>query len=145
MARPRIYRTDADRQRAYHKRRKRSVHFRSTTDLYSTLQWLFDELNAEFQFTMDVRARPTNAKCPHYHTPTQDGLQHVWTGTCWCNPPYGTVIEKWVRKAYESPHAGALVACLLLERPDTRWWHIYHPVGGGSIREGTPHVWRGLQ
>jgi phage N-6-adenine-methyltransferase len=125
MARSRIYRTNADRQRAYRQRRKRSVHFRSTTDLWSTPQPLFDTLNAEFGFTLDVCALPDNAKCAAYFTPIQDGLQQVWTGSCWCNPPYGAVIGRWVQKAYESAQAGALVVCLLPARPDTGWWHHF--------------------
>jgi phage N-6-adenine-methyltransferase len=125
LGRPRKYQTNADRQRAYRKRRKRSVHFRSDTDLWETPQALFDVLDAEFGFTLDVCALPENAKCPVFHTHEQDGLQQLWAGVCWCNPPYGTVIGRWVQKAYELALAGALVVCLLPARCDTRWWHDY--------------------
>jgi phage N-6-adenine-methyltransferase len=111
--------------RAYRKRLKRSVHFRSDTHLWSTPQAFFDALDAEFGFTVDVCALPSNAKCAVFYSPEQDGLQQVWTGVCWCNPPYGTVIAKWVQKAYESAKSGALVVCLLPGRMDTRWWHTY--------------------
>jgi phage N-6-adenine-methyltransferase len=125
VGRPRKYANNAERCRAYRKRLKRSVHFRSTTDLWSTPPALFDALNAEFGFTLDVCALPSNAKCADYFTPTQDGLQQIWTGVCWCNPPYGAVIGRWVQKAYESAQSGALVVCLLPARVDTRWWHTY--------------------
>ena len=38
------------------------------------------------------------------------------------NPPYGTGIGAWVRKAYESALLGATVVCLVPARTDTRWW-----------------------
>jgi phage N-6-adenine-methyltransferase len=111
--------------RAYRKRLKRSVHFRSDTHLWSTPQAFFYALDAEFGFTVDVCALPSNAKCAVFYSPEQDGLQQVWTGTCWCNPPYGTVIAKWVQKAYEASTMGATVVCLVPSRTDTRWWHTY--------------------
>jgi phage N-6-adenine-methyltransferase len=109
VGRPRKYATNAARQRAYRRRLKRSLHFRSTTHLWETPQWLFDELHAEFGFTVDVCAFPENAKCDQYFTPDQDGLAQDWQGVCWCNPPYGTVIGRWVQKAYESSKTGAMV------------------------------------
>jgi len=41
---------------------------------WETPQWLFDELNKEFGFTLDVCALPGNAKCEVYFTPEDDGL-----------------------------------------------------------------------
>ena len=123
--RPRKYADNAARCRAYRKRLKRSVHFQSATDLWSTPQPFFDALDAEFHFTIDVCPLAENAKCAIYFSPEQDGLEQVWTGVCWCNPPYGPVIAKWVQKAYESAQSGALVVCLLPARCDTRWWHDY--------------------
>jgi phage N-6-adenine-methyltransferase len=125
VGRPRKYPTNAARQRAYRKRLKRSVHFRSATALWETPQALFDALHAEFGFTLDVCALASNTKCAQYFTPADNGLQQSWRGICWCNPPYGAVIGQWVQKAYESAQAGALVVCLLPARVDTRWWHQY--------------------
>lgn len=127
--RPRIHAgkvlSNTERCKRYRKRLKRYVHFRSTRDVLSTPQAFFDKLDAEFGFTVDVCALPHNAKCLTYYSPEQDGLQQVWTGTCWCNPPYGTVIEQWVQKAYESAQLGATVVCLVPSRTDTHWWHDY--------------------
>jgi phage N-6-adenine-methyltransferase len=104
----------------------RSIHFRSDSDLWETPQALFDELNAEFHFTVDVCALPHNAKLPRYYSPEQDGLRQDWSGeVAWCNPPYGRAIAGWVQKAYEASKAGATVVCLLPARCDTRWWHSY--------------------
>jgi phage N-6-adenine-methyltransferase len=123
VGRPRKYPSNAARQRAYRQRLKRSVHFRSDRHQWETPPTLFAALDAEFHFTTDVCALPENAKCPHYFTPADDGLAQAWTGVCWCNPPYGAVIDRWVRKAYEASQTGATVVCLLPARTDTRWWH----------------------
>jgi len=69
-----------------------SVHFSSATDVWATPQSLFDELNAEFGFTLDVCALRENAKCDRHFTPEVDGLSQAWTGVCWMNPPYGRTI-----------------------------------------------------
>ena len=102
-----------------------AVHFSSATDLWATPQPTFDALHAEFGFELDVCALPENAKCARYYTPEQDGLAQPWRGKCWMNPPYGRVIGKWVRKAYEAAQEGATVVCLLPARTDTAWFHDY--------------------
>lgn len=99
------------------------VMFSSASDMWETPQKLFDELNQEFHFALDVCALPTNAKCDKYFTYFEDGLKQDWQGVCWMNPPYGREIGKWVRKAYESSIDGATVVCLLPARTDTAWWH----------------------
>lgn len=105
---------------------KTDVMFSSQTDLWETPQKLFDELNAEFHFDLDVCATHQNAKCEKYFTKEQDGLKQNWRGsTCWMNPPYGRTIAAWVRKAYESAKNGVTVVCLLPARTDTAWWHDY--------------------
>lgn len=102
-----------------------AVMFSSKTDEWETPQALFDQLNDEFNFTLDVCALPENAKCEAYFTPEQDGLKQEWTGVCWMNPPYGREIGKWVKKAYTEAQKGITVVCLLPSRTDTRWWHEY--------------------
>lgn len=53
--------------------------FTSNTDMWETPQELFDELDREFHFTLDVCAVPENAKCERYFTPAQNGLKKDWT------------------------------------------------------------------
>ena len=101
------------------------IMFSSASDLWETPQEFFDKLDAEFHFALDVCALPENAKCSNYFTPEQDGLTRPWTGTCWCNPPYGRQVGRWVKKASESAEAGATVVMLLPARTDTRWFHQY--------------------
>lgn len=106
-----------------------SVHFSSQRMDWETPQWLFDQLDAEFGFELDVCATPENAKCERYFTPEHDGLSQEWTGVCWMNPPYGREIGRWMRKAYESSLNGATVVCLVPARTDTAWWHDYAAKG----------------
>lgn len=94
----------------------------SATDMWATPQDLYDQLNAEFGFGLDVCATAENAKCERFFTAEDDGLAQEWTGTCWMNPPYGEVIGKWVAKARLSAEAGATVVCLVPARVDTAWW-----------------------
>ncbi|MCD0493853.1 phage N-6-adenine-methyltransferase [Chromobacterium violaceum] len=103
-----------------------SVHFSSATDEWPTPQALFDDLHAEFGFTVDVCATPGNAKCPRFYTRADNGLEQDWSReTAWCNPPFGHGIKFWMEKALKSARAGATVVCLVPSRTDTRWWHRY--------------------
>ena len=94
--------------------------YSSKSEEWATPQSFFDELDKEFQFTLDPCATPENAKCKRFFTPEIDGLKQEWTGVCWCNPPYGRQIGKWVEKAVKSY---ATVVMLLPARTDTKWFH----------------------
>lgn len=94
--------------------------FSSKTDLWETPQELFDKYDEIYRFETDVCALPENAKCKRFFTPEMDGLKQEWSGVCWCNPPYGRQIGKWVEKAVKS---FATVVMLLPARTDTKWFH----------------------
>lgn len=102
-----------------------NVMFSSRTGLWETPQELFDTLDKEFHFTLDVCALPENAKCLRFYTPEDDGLSQPWEGVCWCNPPYGRQVKDWVRRAWEASGAGSTVVMLLPARTDTMWFHTY--------------------
>lgn len=106
------------------------VHYSSETDLYSTPARFFEDVSAEFgPFDVDVAADAINAKCQRFYTKEDDGLTKEWKGRVWCNPPYGRVIGRWVRKAFESAQGGTVVVCLIPARTDTAWWHDYAAKG----------------
>lgn len=100
--------------------------FSSATDEWATPQDLFDELNKEFHFELDVCANERNHKCDKYYTKEQDGLLMSWpaNGAIWCNPPYGREIGKWVSRAWRAS-ADTTVVMLLPARTDTKWFHDY--------------------
>ncbi len=105
------------------------VHYSSSTDQWSTPQDLYDLLDSEFGFDLDVCATADNAKCERFYGEEDDGLAQQWHGVCWMNPPYGDVIRDWMRKAYESAKDGATVVCLVPARVDTGWWWEYARFG----------------
>lgn len=101
------------------------VHYTSTTDEWSTPQELYDVLDREFGFELDVCATPLNAKCDRFFDRAQDGLSQPWEGVCWMNPPYGDRIVEWVAKAKHAAEEGAIVVCLVPARTDTAWFWDY--------------------
>ena len=105
--------------------------FSSNKQDWCTPQQLYDELNREFNFVADVAATEENKKAPFCYTPETDGLNNTWNfkgGAVFCNPPYGTELKKWVKKAYEEYQNGATVVMLIPARTDTSYFHdyIYH-------------------
>ena len=58
----------------------KELMFSSKTDDWSTPQEFFDELDKEFEFTLDPCADETNHKCNKYFTKDQDGLSQNWGG-----------------------------------------------------------------
>lgn len=103
------------------------VMYSSNKDDWGTPQDLFDELDREFHFTVDLCADDSNHKCPKYYTKENDGMKADLTGeVVFCNPPYGKQSTlQWVKKCAE---AKATVVMLLPARTDTRAFHeyIYH-------------------
>jgi site-specific DNA-methyltransferase (adenine-specific) len=97
------------------------VLFTSKRDVWSTPQSLFDRLNAEFGFTIDVCATEENARVRPYYSPEVNGLKQQWKGTVWMNPPFSE-IERWMKKAYLSSLLGATVVALTPARVDTKWF-----------------------
>ena len=109
----------------------------SATDQWATPQDFFDQQNALYgPFDVDVCADATNAKCQRFFDKSADGLRQTWSGKCWMNPPYGREIGRWMKKAYESSFAGAIVVCLVPARTDTKWWHDYAMKGQVTFVRG---------
>jgi hypothetical protein len=127
-----------------HQRRKRGAD--DSVDDRETPPDVFDPLNDEFRFTLDVAAARHNSKCRRYYAlgpsphfdPRQgllfpevfvgdedaagiDGLVQPWARgeRIWCNPPFSN-IEPWVRRA---AFAEATVVMLLpANRTEQPWW-----------------------
>lgn len=97
-------------------------------DEWETPQYLFNELNSEFDFTLDVCATIKNTKCENFFSKKDDALNQSWFGRCFMNPPYSRGnIDKFVRKAYEET---VLVNCELVvgvlpTRTSTKYFHEY--------------------
>ena len=92
---------------------------------WETPQTLFDQLNDEFEFTLDPCATAENAKCAKFYTKEQDGLSQSWAGeSVFMNPPYGREIAEWCEKACYEVDTFAMVG-LLPARTSTAWFHDF--------------------
>lgn len=101
--------------------KSREVLFSSSKEDWETPKDLFNELNKEFNFTIDVAANNENHKCNRYYTEKENGLIQDWKNEMvWCNPPYGRKIGEWVKKDSKNK-----VVMLLPARTDTKWFHEY--------------------
>jgi site-specific DNA-methyltransferase (adenine-specific) len=108
--------------------------FTSNSSEWETPQWIFDQLNNHFEFTIDVAASEKNKKVDRYYSVENSGLDKHWTNErCFLNPPYGTEIKDWVRKASEERKNNALIVCLLPARIDTAWFSDYVAYKAGAI------------
>jgi len=98
---------------------------------WETPQDLFDSLQEEYNFTLDVCATKENAKCTKFFTKEQDGLIQNWENNiCFMNPPYGRQLNKWVIKAFnETKKPNTKVIALLPSRTDTKIFHDYITYG----------------
>lgn len=102
--------------------------FSKKSDEWTTPQWLFDELNKEFNFTLDVAAIAENSKCGQSFL--TDALNTSWScpiagpHICWLNPPY-SMCSEFIKKAYEESEKGNTIVALVPARTDTKWFHNY--------------------
>ena len=97
----------------------------SKTNEWETPQWFFDELNEEFNFTLDPCSNG-NHKCEKFYTIKEDGLKQDWSkDIVFMNPPYGGHTGDWIKKALEESQKGAVVVCLIVSSTDRSYWHDY--------------------
>lgn len=99
--------------------------FASKSVEYETPTNLFNPLNEEFGFTLDVCCTIENTKVKKkFYTLEDDGLKQDWSAeVCWMNPPYGREMIAWLNKAKrESEESDAVVVALIPARTNTKWW-----------------------
>lgn len=83
----------------------------------------FKKLDKIFNFELDVCANKHNTKCENFYSLEENSLSQNWNGICWMNPPYGKLINLWLRKASEEANVNAKsVVCLVPSRTDTKWF-----------------------
>lgn len=101
--------------------------FSSNTNEWATPKLFYEELNKEFNFTLDPCATDANHKCSKYYTIKENGLVQDWSNeVVFCNPPYGRDIKDWVKKCYEEHiKHGVTVVMLIPARTDTSYFHEY--------------------
>lgn len=74
--------------------------FSSDKNYWETPQRLFDELDAEFHFTLDAAASDENHKCERFFTEKENGLQQNWgVKRCFVTRPTGARKPDYGRKS----------------------------------------------
>ena len=114
---------------------KNDVMFSSKSDEWATPQDVFNQLNAEFRFDVDLAATAENAKVPSFYTEEMDSLSISWScdtmrrdgPECgWLNPPYSRgLCAKFIAKAAEERRQGFMTVMLLPARTDTKAFHMH--------------------
>lgn len=109
-----------------------AVMFSSARDDWETPQELFDTLDAEFRFDVDVAANARNRKCEIWFNEKENALIRDWdvmgfgTTVCWMNPPYSRGLQKkFIAKAAEEQKKGVTTVALLPSRTDTTAFHTH--------------------
>lgn len=95
-------------------------------DLWRTPPEVFEALDQEFNFGLDICATHESALCKSYLTPESDALTQNWDYLAkgqwiWCNPPYSK-IGPWVDKAIEAQLNGSGVVMLVMCDPSVKWF-----------------------
>ena len=103
---------------------KEKVEKSLNSTVWGTPPEVFDPINNEFRFTIDVCAIAENSKCKRFFSPEENGLKQDWSNeVCWCNPPYGNEVPKWCKKALSESKRGATTVLLIPCKTNTNWWH----------------------
>ena len=100
-----------------------AVHYSSANDSWETPTALYSALHEEFSFDLDPASDESNFKCARHFTVEDDGLAQRWSGSVWCNPPYGRgVIDRWTDKAIAEADHCRVICLLVPARPGSRWF-----------------------
>lgn len=85
-----------------------------------TPKHIFDSLSIQFDLDpcCPQGGVPWIPATKHYSLP-EDGLALPWSGTVWCNPPYGKETPRWLDKMNTHKDGVALV----FSRTDVKWFH----------------------
>jgi phage N-6-adenine-methyltransferase len=120
-----------DRREQEIKKRLSPALFSRRSDEWSTPRDLYDNLDAEFGFTLDAAATAENSMCATYLDRDQDALSQRWDlipshrpgrPVVWLNPPY-SLIKRFIAHAEHASRHGCTVVCLVPSRTDTQWFH----------------------
>ena len=94
---------------------------------WNTPKEFFNLLNKRFNFDVDICADEHNALLPNFYDATNSALSNDWHikyKRAFMNPPYGTKLKHFMKKADEESKF-MLVVCLVPSRTDTKWWWDY--------------------
>ena len=106
------------------------------SDQWQTPDWLFQELNNEFHFDIDLCATEDNHKCKNWCHDYLAFEARDLAPTCFMNPPYSNP-KPFIEKAWEdSKHCK--IVCLVKCDPSTQWWATFWQYSGPWYRGPKP-------
>jgi phage N-6-adenine-methyltransferase len=113
--------------------------FSRASDEWETPPDIFNDLNAEFNFTLDPACRSDNAKCAMKCAIDKgvDGLTTSWSQfskSAFVNPPHSR-ITKWIEKSIIESAGGCQVVMLIPCATGNGWWHDLVLPNAYEIRE----------
>lgn len=96
-------------------------------DLWATPYPLFNNLDKEYNFEIDICAHPKTTKVSRYFTEKEDSLSFPWwiltNGWIWCNPPYSDPLP-WVKQAVDAQLHNTNCVMILNDDPSVEWFYI---------------------
>jgi len=109
----------------------------SIRDSWATPDYIFDPLDHEFGFTIDVCATKDNAKIQNWIELPNNALELCWRYgddnnnwdqcVAWCNPPYSDVAP-WIAKAIEQARCNNVTTVMLTNYiVDCAYFHEHLP------------------
>ncbi len=127
------------------------------SDQWQTPQWLYEELNKEFNFDIDLCAKPANTKCVTFyydylnndvfwyeyrrwykdsirqyaHLSLKGLVNQRSIKSAFMNPPYSNP-RPFIEKAWEDSKDCKIV-CLVKCDPSTKWWATFWDHGSRCI------------
>lgn len=85
---------------------------------------IWQQLTAEFDFTVDVCASDDNHLLPRYYTKHTDGLQQDWSGeVAYIHPMFDGKINRFVKKASETKNFTGVF--FIPAATGTKYFHEY--------------------
>jgi len=96
---------------------------RKKPDNWRTPPEIWNPLNEEFDFDLDAAADFSNHLCVNY---LENALDVDWPGTrIFCNPPYGKMLDPFIKKCAAEAEKGKIVVALIPMRTRAAWWHDF--------------------
>jgi len=92
-------------------------------DSWQTPRYLFNALNIEFGFTLDVCASDENSLCDHHFTKEDNALVQQWyCYSAFMNPPYSQTLEFLAKASQQAKQLDITVVALVNANTDTKWF-----------------------
>jgi phage N-6-adenine-methyltransferase len=93
-------------------------------DAWQTPKSLFDKLDQEFGFVLDVCASKDNSLCKYFFSSEDSALDNAWStlGPNFLNPPYSQTQDFLIEAASQADQFNLTVVAVVNANTDTKWF-----------------------